>query len=258
MKKKLILVFIIITNILFGQKINKDSLGLDYNPYLTEKESKYFNREFKDQLNNFDFTHKKIGFAFVEDNFLTNKKHFFRLKKDRGNNFNYKLIVLTDDEKIKSGGYDAFIIILKKNEQLTEKKRAKLIKAFSRREKSLPKNLYKLGLDNNLLLTKYEAEYFNMKFKDRGFDFNNKMIGFFIGNNGSSIQTKKEYFDRLKERLSHNYSASMDILIVLTEEQKIESGGFDAIIVSWSKLMVRGATQKMIGKLRESVTQEKM
>jgi len=252
--KILILVLLISTNTLFGQ--SNDSLGLDYNPKLTPQETAYFNKVFIAQLNDFDFTNKKIGFAFKENIFLTNKNHYFKLTNDKEISNEYILIVLTANEKNNSGGYDALIVICDKLEPLKEKKRTKIIEAFSEREKSIPDKLYALGLDNISVLTNSESEYFTSQFKKTDFEFKNKKIGFFYGNNGSSIQTKKEYFNRVKERLSHNYSASMDMLLVLSEEQKVGSGGFDAIIISWSKLLVKRATPKMIRKLKKNVAQQ--
>jgi len=249
----IILSSFIITNTLFGQ--DNDSLGLDYNPQLTIHETEYFNKVFIEQLNDFDFTDKKIGFVFKESIFLTNKNHYFKLVNNKEISNEYILTVLTANEQNKSGGYNALIVICDKVEPLKEKKRIKIIEAFSEREKSIPDNLYKLGLDNSSALTYYESEYFDTQFKGKDFDFKNKKIGFFFGNYGSSIQTKKEYFNRMKERLSHNYSASMDMLLILSEEQKVESSGFDAIIVTWSKILVKSATPKMIKKLKKNVAQ---
>lgn len=39
--------------------------------------------------------------------------------------------------------------------------------------------------------------------------------------------------------------------MILTEAQKKESGGYDAIIVSWSKVLIKTATNSMIKKLKE-------
>jgi hypothetical protein len=188
--KVIILVLLISTITFFGQKNN--SLGLDYNPKLTLQETDYFNKVFIDQLNDFDFTNKKIGFAFKENIFLTNKKHYFKLTNDKEFSHEYILIVLTANEKNNFGGYDVLIVICDKREPLKEKKRTKIIEAFSEREKSIPDNLYKFGLDEISMLTNAESEYFASQLKKTDFDFKNKKIGFFYGNNGSSIQTKKD------------------------------------------------------------------
>jgi hypothetical protein len=41
----------------------------------------------------------------------------------------------------------------------------------------------------------------------------------------------------------------MDYLLILTEEEKAASNGYDAIIVSWSKIMVTSPSEKMLRRL---------
>ena len=95
--------------------------------------------------------------------------------------------------------------------------------------------------------------YFNTAFKDRkvNYNFNNLKLGFFYGNNGSRSQTKKQYFDLVKNRLGNCSSASNDLVIELTNEEKTESGGYDLIIVSWSKIIpTHKSKARMIKELK--------
>ncbi|MBK7103679.1 MAG: hypothetical protein IPH62_00130 [Ignavibacteriae bacterium] len=90
-----------------------------------------------------------------------------------------------------------------------------------------------LGLDSNLVLTKYESDYFNNSFQKerKSFDFTNKKIGFFTGTEGQHLITKRDYFDSIKDRLDRQYdNLSYDQLVILNEAEKIKSGGFDAVI----------------------------
>jgi len=235
----------------FGQQTLSD---VDYTPNLSNEEAEHFNQKFQATRQGFDFNDRKAAFVFLENIFLTNKKDYFKLISDKQTKLHFDFVVLTDFEKEQTNGFEVVILITDKPTELSQKKREKLLNAINKRESSLPDNLFDLGLDENPVLTNIEAEYFNQQFKDRNgeFDFTNKQIGYFYGNNGRSIQTKKEYFDQVKERLSHNYSASNDILVIWTSEQMSETGGYDAIIVSWSKLLVKDATNRMINELKKT------
>ena len=236
--KKSVLTLILFLNLftLFSQET--DSLGIDFNPKLSHIESEFINKEFIRDSNDFDFKNKKVGFAFTDGDFLTNKNNYFRLKRESINKRLYKLVILNSIEKNKTADYDAIILIQDKPSLLTERKREEIIEKIALSEKSIPTNLFKLGLDDNAVLTDYESEYFNNKYKDRKnkIDFTEKKIAFFIGNNGSRIQTKKDYFNSIKDRLTCGYDDSFDEIITLTNSEKKESGGYDAIILSWSKI----------------------
>ena len=94
-----------------------------------------------------------------------------------------------------------------------------------------------LGLDNNSLLNKYESAFIKNQFEKDSiiFDFTDKRIAFYEGLTG--FKTKKEYFDDCREWLENGQDGALQI-IILSEAEKKESGGFDAIIVAWSKKAV--------------------
>ena len=112
------------------------------------------------------------------------------------------------------------------------------------------------GVENSNILNRYEAEYFNRSMKNQRFpttfDFYGKKIGFFFDIARFPI-SKKEYFDRWGKEYYENQSGVVNQLIVLNKIEKAESGGYDAIIVSWSKFKVtKGQKKKMIKKLKQN------
>jgi hypothetical protein len=104
------------------------------------------------------------------------------------------------------------------------------------------------GLDTNSKLNKYEAEYFNTSLgEQRGiFTFEDKKIAFACDNSGHSLINKKEYFDRWGRDYFKRNSHVADQLIILSKEEKETSGGFDAIIVSWSKVGINEKCKQKI------------
>ncbi|MFV0378270.1 MAG: hypothetical protein ACK5JD_13330 [Mangrovibacterium sp.] len=87
-------------------------MGVDDSPLLNSYESAYFNEIFKENLNGFDFTGKKIGFIYSGSR--SNKKEYFDLEKTRFNRDNTPnrgtLYIFVDTQKEESGGYDAAIV----------------------------------------------------------------------------------------------------------------------------------------------------
>ncbi|MFM9945681.1 MAG: hypothetical protein ACKVQB_10665, partial [Bacteroidia bacterium] len=78
-----------------------------------------------------------------------------------------------------------------------------------------------------------------------------KKIGFAYGNFGKRIISKKAYFDRWGRAYFKQHSNVTDFLLVLTADEKIKSGDFDAIIISWSKTVINDKhLQKIIEGLK--------
>jgi hypothetical protein len=80
-------------------------------PILTQNEAIYYNNEFLTQRNDFDFQGKKI--SFVEKRSFIDKEQFF--KKYGGKAPKENLIILTEEEKQKTKGYDAIIVLWRKH-----------------------------------------------------------------------------------------------------------------------------------------------
>ena len=127
MKFYIAALFSVLTIGLFGQTV--DSLGIDNNPRLNKFEADYFNKEFKDQKNNFDFVGKKAAFITGSSagKHLTKVDYFEEVKSRLKDNYGmtHSSIFLTDDEKIKSGGYDVLVASWVK--LLTDKRRRQII-----------------------------------------------------------------------------------------------------------------------------------
>lgn len=89
-----------------------DRMGVDSTPLLDSCESAYFNVIFKDSLNGFDFTNKKIG--FIAAGRKRNKSDYFEEERERYHNnsttINSTLYIFNASQKKESGGYDAAIV----------------------------------------------------------------------------------------------------------------------------------------------------
>ena len=92
--------------------VQLDKMGADSSPLLDSSESAYFNVIFKDNLNGFDFTNKRIGFLSAGS--MRNKKEYFVEERkrfyDNSTTINSTLFVFNASQKKESGGYDAAIV----------------------------------------------------------------------------------------------------------------------------------------------------
>lgn len=100
-----------------------------------------------------------------------------------------------------------------------------------------------LGMDKNDLLNEFEATYLNDTFSNKkgNFNFEKKKIGFFVGSSNYRLSNKQSYFEDVKRTLRKNMVMQHQLLI-LNEDEKIESGGYDAFVIAWSKIL---ATDRM-------------
>ena len=107
-------------------------------------------------------------------------------------------------------------------------------------------HLDKMG-DSSPLLNSYESAFLNAVFKDslNGFDFTNKVVGFLQGGD------KTKYFDMQRKHLADkNSPLDNGTLYIFDENQKKESGGYDAAILFWSKSFV--PKDKLVKKLNKT------
>lgn len=114
------------------------------------------------------------------------------------------------------------------------------VRNFNDIPKEVLEQLDKMGVYNSPLLKCYESAYFNVIFKQsrNDFDFTNKKVGFITGSNGKTKSSKKEYFALEKDRFNRNTTTNGGTLYIFNATQKAESGGYDAVIVYWSKVLV--------------------
>lgn len=104
--------------------------------------------------------------------------------------------------------------------------------------------------EDNLLLSKIEGAYLNEIFETarKDFDFANKKVGFYTGSSGGTKSSKKHYLDmQEKHSVDENYPCDNGTLYIFNAEQKRDSGGYDAAILYWSKVLL--PVQQMIKQL---------
>lgn len=89
-----------------------DKMGVDGLPLLNCYESTYFNVIYKDSLNGFDLTNKRIGFLHILN--WSSKEKYFEETRERFHHkdivINGKLYIFDESQKIESGGYDGAIV----------------------------------------------------------------------------------------------------------------------------------------------------
>ncbi len=114
-------------------------------------------------------------------------------------------------------------------------------------------NLSECGIDNNPKLTQAESEYLNVYLTEKrnGFDFNDKKVIFVTGNSGNRIGTKKEYFDYIKKWNEKDSKVATGI-DTLTNDQKLESNGYDVIVTYWVKVLTEKRKKKILTEIKAS------
>jgi len=90
------------------------------------------------------------------------------------------------------------------------------------------------GMNAEHQLNAHEAAYFN-EILPGNFNFTDKKVAFKYGDFGKQNISKQTYFDRWGKEYYKSGKAITNQLLVLTPEEKSASGGFDAVIVTWSK-----------------------
>ena len=123
---------------------------------------------------------------------------------------------------------------------------------FGRNYDDIPKEILEqldqIGVDNSPLLNYYESTYLNVIFKDNinEFDFKEKKVAFIkiSGENG-----KFHYFDMQKKHINDKKSpCNNGTLYIFNTSQKVESGGYDAAVVYWSKFII--PIEKVVKRLK--------
>ena len=86
------------------------TIGQSNEPLLTENEAIYLSHTINQKPAGFSFAQKRIG--FVEINCAITKQAFFQ--KYAGRNISACLIILSEQEKQRSGDYDAILVLYRK------------------------------------------------------------------------------------------------------------------------------------------------
>ena len=103
---------------------------------------------------------------------------------------------------------------------------------FSEIPNDILDNLDKMGIDTSSILNEYEGKYFNFIFKIDPQEFN--LVGKKVGFLGSKI----DYFNSTRSPDRNSTTVGGSSLYIFNATQKEESGGYDAAIVYWSKVLV--------------------
>ncbi|HEY8954803.1 hypothetical protein [Chitinophaga sp.] len=114
MKTILLMIISFLATEAFGQ--TPEAPGLDNNAMLNKQESVYLNDLLKEQRKTFDFTDKKIAFVTGNTgNKLLTKSDFFNTYvkpyTDKGSRPQVSFIHLTKEDKEKTNGYDALVLV---------------------------------------------------------------------------------------------------------------------------------------------------
>ncbi len=104
-----------------------------------------------------------------------------------------------------------------------------------------------LGVNNDPLLNVYESSFLESQFDNETLELNDKRIVFYKSLSG--IQSKQVFFSDSREHILNGHKIPLQI-IELSNKEKTETGGFDAIVVSWSKFQL---TPKMKEKIVEKI-----
>ncbi|MDP4210724.1 MAG: hypothetical protein Q8928_18090 [Bacteroidota bacterium] len=247
---KLILISLLISYSLDVLGQNVDCLGVNNKIVLNSTEATWFNNWFKTDMQKehyFDFNGARTGFIYIDQFKLTTKKNFFdRVLYKNSISKDHHVVfcsMILDSIGAHKTGLDVVIMIAEKplsiNTQRYNDNCLKLTKLFQSRNQIKPQNIDELGNDTLPLLTNDEARYFNEKFRLQNFNFGNKRVAFLKGNKGKYQSNKCNYFAELRDRWTKGlkeYEIS-DQLIVLNELERQQTKEYDAIIVSWSKIM---------------------
>ena len=114
------------------------------------------------------------------------------------------------------------------------------VRDFINVPKEILERMPEMGKDCSAVLNNYESDYFNVIFNDtrKDFDFAGKKVGFITGSNAGTLSNKQKYFEKEKYRYAQGETPNDGTLYLFSTEEKEQSGGYDAVIVYWSKVSV--------------------
>lgn len=94
-----------------------------------------------------------------------------------------------------------------------------------------------LTIDHDEVLSEQEVILLNHLLKNLRdtFDFHGKKVAFITGSSGNRLLSKADYFNQIKPWLDAGDTPQASI-VLLTEEEKDKSGGYDVLVLSWVKV----------------------
>ncbi|WP_294823368.1 hypothetical protein [uncultured Flavobacterium sp.] len=112
------------------------------------------------------------------------------------------------------------------------------------------------GLDNSPRLTDEEAAFLNEYFSEMdrmGFDFTGKKVLILGGSAGSRLCGKQDYFNSIKERIEDTMPIASSPY-PLTDEEKAQCGGYDAVLTFWNKVpLTRDKIKRVVRRVAEGI-----
>lgn len=121
-------------------------------------------------------------------------------------------------------------------------------------------NTDSLVIDNHPFLNVHEVELLNVLLGDvrADFDFTGKKVAFITGNTGRTVVSKSNYFKHSVIPWIENGAKPQIFMEPLTEEEKVRSGGYDVLVMSWVKVYTPKTHRKVIAELgaREEITRQ--
>jgi len=108
-------------------------------------------------------------------------------------------------------------------------------------------------IDHDKMLTKEEVEFLNNLLKNQRdtFDFHEKKVAFITGSAGSRFLSKADYFAQMKHWLDAGSAPSV-FMVLLTEEDKYKSEGYDVFVLLWVKVFSNRQKKRMIERLNSN------
>lgn len=115
-------------------------------------------------------------------------------------------------------------------------------------------NSNNLGIDNSPLLNESEVTLLNSLLEEQRdtFDFRNKKVAFITGSSGSKIMPKSVYFHSSVIPWIEEDSNPQIFMVRLSDEEKLKSGGYDVLVLSWVKVFTsrrQKKTVEILGKI---------
>ncbi len=115
-------------------------------------------------------------------------------------------------------------------------------------------HLDECGTDNDPKLTRVESDFLNQYINQeqrKNFDFTGKKMIFVTGTSAHKMGTKSDYFDQVKKWNDDGNKIATGVF-ELDEQEKIVSGGYDAIITYWVKTLSKKRKKKILNELRNN------
>lgn len=108
-----------------------------------------------------------------------------------------------------------------------------------------------LGIDNSTTLNRQEFELLNSLLREKRdtFDFQSKKVAFVTGSSGNNIVTKEAYFKNYVKPWLDKGTRPQVSMVRLTEEEKSQSNGYDALVLSWVKLFTNKQKKRIVKRL---------